>query len=89
MAYSQQTWKDGADGGTPLSAQRLNHMESGIADKAEQGPAGPAGPEGPQGPQGETGAPGPAGADGADGAPSQSDWDALVARVAALESGAA
>lgn len=89
MAYSQQTWKDGADGGTPLSAKRLNHMESGIADKAEQGPAGPEGPQGPKGAKGDTGAAGADGADGADGAPSQSDWDALVARVDALDGGAA
>lgn len=28
--YVQQTWTDGAAGGTPLSAARLNHMEAGI-----------------------------------------------------------
>ena len=32
MAYEIQTWVDGADGGTPISAERLNHMEAGIAD---------------------------------------------------------
>ena len=32
MAYTKQKWVDGADGGTPLSAERLNHMETGIAD---------------------------------------------------------
>lgn len=79
MAYSKQTWNDGPEGGTPLSAQRLNHMETGIADKAEQGPAGPTGPQGDPGPAGA------AGADGAYGAPTQDEWDALVARVAALE----
>lgn len=31
MTYSQQTWADGEAGGTPLSAERLNHMEAGIA----------------------------------------------------------
>lgn len=48
------------------------------ADGADgaKGPQGPAGPEGPEGPQGPA---------GADGAPSQEDWDALVARVEALE----
>lgn len=62
-----------------------------------QGPEGPAGPKGPQGPAGADGADGakgpagpegpqgPEGPAGADGAPSQEDWDALVARVAALE----
>lgn len=29
--YSPQTWSDGAGGGTPLSAARLNTMETGIA----------------------------------------------------------
>ncbi len=81
MAYEQQTWQDGADGATPLSAERMNHIEAGIAAKAAQGPkgakgdTGPAGPEGPQGPA------------GADGAPTQAEWDALVARVEALEAG--
>ena len=32
MAYEPQTWVDGEDGGTPLTAERLNHMEAGIAD---------------------------------------------------------
>lgn len=30
MAYSKQTWDDGAAGGTPLSAARLTAMEDGI-----------------------------------------------------------
>lgn len=30
MAYTQQTWSDGEAGGTPLSAERLNYMESGV-----------------------------------------------------------
>jgi hypothetical protein len=61
------------------------------------GPAGPAGPTGPKGDTGATGANGAAGAKGDTGAagpkgdpgtpgfPTQQDWDALVARVAALE----
>lgn len=32
MAYSKQTWTDGADGGTPVSAARLTHIEDGIGD---------------------------------------------------------
>jgi hypothetical protein len=32
MAYSPQTWADGSGGGTPLTAARLNHMETGIED---------------------------------------------------------
>ncbi len=35
MAYEKQQWENGAEGGTPISADRLNHMEDGIAD-AEQ-----------------------------------------------------
>ena len=33
MAYTPQTWTDGSSS-TPLSAARLNHMESGIASAA-------------------------------------------------------
>lgn len=75
MAYEQQTWRDGADGGTPVTAERLNHMEAGIAAKAQQGP------------RGTKGEPGPAGPAGADGAPTQDEWAALLARVEALEAG--
>lgn len=32
MAYVKQTWVNTPQGGTPLSADRLNHMEDGIAD---------------------------------------------------------
>lgn len=31
MAYTKQTWTDGANGGTPVTAARLNNMETGIA----------------------------------------------------------
>ena len=31
MTYSKQTWNDYSTGGTPISADRLNHMEDGIA----------------------------------------------------------
>lgn len=74
------------DGNVPL----LDYLE----DNAATGPQGPEGPEGPQGPQGPEGPRGPAGADGQDGAPgaagadgfpTESDWNALVARVEALE----
>lgn len=77
----------------------LEYLE-GNASAGPEGPAGPEGHEGPQGPAGADGAQGPegprgpAGADGADGAagpagtdgfPSEGDWNALEARVAALE----
>lgn len=32
MAYTPQTWVDGSGGGTPISAARLNFMETGIDD---------------------------------------------------------
>lgn len=30
MSYDKQTWQDGRNGGTPLTADRLNHIENGI-----------------------------------------------------------
>jgi lysophospholipase L1-like esterase len=32
MSYDEQTWVDGEDGDTPISAGRLNHIEQGIGD---------------------------------------------------------
>ena len=53
MAYQKQTWADGQAGGTPISADRLNHMETGIdagLDKAEaDGLYAPAGNYAPAG----------------------------------------
>ena len=63
MAYTKQTWSND-DPSTPLSAARLNHIEDGIASKAEAGPEGPAGPKGPAGPDGPAGPEGPAGPKG-------------------------
>lgn len=31
MSYDKQTWQDGRNGGTPLTASRLNHIEDGVA----------------------------------------------------------
>lgn len=31
MTYAKQTWADSPSGGTPINAQRLNHIEDGIA----------------------------------------------------------
>jgi hypothetical protein len=36
MVYTPQTWVDGTDGGTPLSAARLNHAEAGIKDASDR-----------------------------------------------------
>ena len=32
MAFTKKTWADGADGGTPITADELDRMEQGIAD---------------------------------------------------------
>ena len=50
-----------------------------------KGDKGDTGDKGDKGDKGDTGAPGK---DGADGAPTQAEWDALVARVEALENSA-
>lgn len=34
MPYTPQTWVDGQAGGTPVNADRLNHIEQGLADAA-------------------------------------------------------
>lgn len=98
MAYTPYQWQNGESGGTPITAERLNHIEQGIANvEMTPGPEGPQGPQGPagsdgsdgqQGPQGDQGPQGPAGEPGADGFPSESEWNALVSRVEALESAA-
>ena len=101
MTYDPYVWKDGEAGGTPITAARLNAIEQGIAgveltpgpkgDKGDKGDPGTAGKDGAdgspgaKGDKGDKGDPGPAGKDGADGAPTQAEWDALVARVEALE----
>ena len=94
MAYEKQTWNND-DPSTPLSAARLNHIEDGIANveltpgpEGPQGPAGPAGPAGADGAKGAKGDKGDTGPAGADGFPSEEQWNALVARVDALEADA-
>ena len=84
MAYVPYQWENGESGGTPITAERLNHIEQGIADvELTPGPEGPQGPEGPEGPEG------PQGPAGADGFPTETQWNDLVARVEALESAGA
>lgn len=34
MAYDPFEWADGEEGETPITAERLNHMEEGIEDAA-------------------------------------------------------
>lgn len=59
-----------------------------LGGEGAQGPRGPEGPQGPEGPRGPAGQDGAPGADGADGFPTETQWNDLVARVAALEGGA-
>ncbi|MGP5484367.1 hypothetical protein ACTXMZ_15430 [Brachybacterium alimentarium] len=60
--------------------------DTGPAGKdGAKGDAGAAGKDGAKGEKGDAGAKGATGAAGKDGFPSEEDWDALVARVEALE----
>ena len=87
MAYIKTEWVN--DSKPAINAANLNKIEKGIAD-AHAIVAEP-GPQGPVGPKGDTGEPGPAGAKGAKGDkgdpgfPTEEQWNALVARVEALE----
>ena len=78
----------------------IANVELTPGPEGPQGPAGPAGADGAKGAKGDTGPAGAAGAKGAkgdkgdtgpagaDGFPSEEQWNALVARVEALEAGA-
>jgi hypothetical protein len=72
MAYQKQTWCDAPATDTPITADRLNHMEDGIeAGSLTLGVPGPPGPPGADstvpGPAGEIGPIGPAGPAGEPG----------------------
>src|SRR5690625_1381199 len=76
MAYNPFEWADGEAGGTPITAERLNHIENGIANvELTPGPEGPQGPEGPMGPEGPEGPPGADGQDGEQGPPGADGQD--------------
>ena len=99
MAYTKTTWVN--DSKPAINAANLNKIEQGIADAhaivSEPGPQGPAGPKGDtgepgpagaKGAKGDKGEPGAAGAKGDKGDPgfpTEEQWNALVARVEALE----
>ena len=83
MAYEPHTWADGPEGGTPITADRLNHVEQGIATvELTPGPKGDKGDPGEDGPKGDKG---DQGDPGEDGFPTEAQWNDLVARVEALE----
>lgn len=89
MAYTPFVWQDGEEGGTPITAERLNHIEDGIANieltPGPEGPKGDKGDTGDKGDKGDKGEDGTPGTNGADGFPTESQWNDLVARVEALE----
>ncbi len=101
MAFAPKTdWATGDE----FTADALNRIEAGIAEKAAKGDPGQDGTDGKSAYQiavdsgfsgtesewlasleGAKGDPGQDGMDGTNGAPTQEEWDALVARVQALE----
>ena len=82
MAFEPDKWADGSEGGTPITAAELNRIEAAGAAKAAKGDKGDKGDPGADGAKGDKG---DKGADGADGFPTEVEWNALVARVEALE----
>ena len=90
MAYTKTTWVN--DSKPAINAANLNKIEEGIAAAhaivAEPGPKGDKGDTGAKGAKGDKGDPGTPGAKGDKGEPgfpTEEQWNALVARVEALE----
>ena len=96
MAYTKTKWVN--DSEPAINAANLNKIEQGIADahaivaepgpkgdKGDPGEPGPAGAKGAKGDKGEPGAAGAKGDKGEPGFPTEEQWNALVARVDALE----
>ena len=87
MAYTKTEWVN--DSKPAINAANLNKIEQGIADAhaivAEPGPKGDKGDPGEPGPKGDKGNPGSKGDKGEPGFPTEEQWNALVARVDALE----
>jgi hypothetical protein len=85
MAFEPDKWADGKEGGTPITAAELNRIEAAGAAKAAKGDKGDPGEPGAKGDTGAKGATGAKGDKGDPGFPTEADWNALVARVDALE----
>ena len=93
MAYTKTKWVN--DSEPAINAANLNKIEQGIADahaivaepgpKGDKGDPGVAGEPGPKGDKGDPGTPGAKGGKGDPGFPTEEQWNALVARVEALE----
>ena len=80
MAYDQQEWADGEAGGTPITADALNHIEAGLADAASAADAAQNTANGKADPEDIP---------DVSGFATTSDLTALAARVQALEDAAA
>ena len=96
MAYTKTTWVN--DSKPAINAANLNKIEQGIADahaivaepgpkgdKGDPGERGAPGTDGAKGDKGDPGTPGAKGDKGDPGFPTEEQWNALVARVEALE----
>ena len=84
MAYTKTTWVN--DSEPAINAANLNKIEQGIADAhAIVAEPGPKGDKGDPGAKGDKGNPGSKGDKGDPGFPTEEQWNALVARVDALE----
>jgi len=64
---------------------KIGNLKGSAGAKGDKGDVGATGAKGDPGAAGAKGDKGDTGAKGADGAPTQAEWDALVARVDALE----
>lgn len=75
MAFVPKDWRNGVEGGTPITAEELNRLEGGIhsmlsagkGDKGDKGDPGEPGPQGIQGLKGDKGDKGDPGAQGIQG----------------------
>ena len=84
MAYTKTKWVN--DSEPAINAANLNKIEQGIADAhAIVAEPGPKGDKGDPGAKGDKGNPGTKGDKGDPGFPTEEQWNALVARVEALE----
>ena len=84
MAYTKTTWVN--DSKPAINAANLNKIEQGIADAhAVVAEPGPKGDKGDKGDPGTPGTKGDKGDKGEPGFPTEEQWNALVARVEALE----
>ena len=84
MAYTKTEWVN--DSEPAINAANLNKIEQGIADAhAIVAEPGPKGDKGDPGAKGDKGNPGTKGDKGDPGFPTEEQWNALVARVDALE----